>query len=144
MAEYTLVFRKPTGAELSALRRAAGWRVLSDADSQAGADGSLFAVVAESGGEFVGTARVVGDGRTVFYVQDVLVRPDWQGRGVGRAMMEQVMQYIASAACDGANVCLMAARGKEAFYEKFGFHTRPNEREGAGMQIRWKSHGGEA
>lgn len=34
-------------------------------------------------------------------------------------------------------VGLMAAVGKEPFYQKFGFHTRPNEREGAGMLQFW-------
>ena len=30
-------------------------------------------------------------------------------------------------------MCLMAAKGKEPFYEKFGFSERPNENLGAGM-----------
>jgi GNAT superfamily N-acetyltransferase len=138
MPDYHLICQKPTGTELSALRRSVGWNVLGDTDSQKGLDGTLFAVVAVSGGETVGTARVVGDGRAVFYVQDVIVRPDWQGRGIGRAMMEKVMEYIASAACEGAFVGLMAAAGREGFYEQFGFHARPNEREGAGMMQKWR------
>jgi GNAT superfamily N-acetyltransferase len=139
VAGYEVLCKKPTGAELSVLRRAVGWKELGCEDSQAGLDGSLFAVSAVSGGELVGAARVVGDGRAVFYIQDVIVHPDFQGRGVGRAVMEKVMEYIASAACDGAVVGLMAATGKEKFYEQFGFHTRPNEREGCGMQQIWKS-----
>lgn len=137
MPAYRIICQKPDGAELSALRRSVGWGVLSDFDSQAALDGSRFAVSAVSGGEPIGAARVVGDGRTAFYIQDVIVRPDFQGCGVGRALMEKVMEYIASAACEGAIVGLMAAEGKEAFYERFGFHTRPNEREGAGMQLIW-------
>lgn len=30
---------------------------------------------------------------------------------------------------------LVSAKGKEAFYEKFGFVARPNQDEGAGMQM---------
>jgi len=30
----------------------------------------------------------------------------------------------------------MATKGKEAFYERFGFVSRPNEKQGAGMQQR--------
>jgi hypothetical protein len=33
----------------------------------------------------------------------------------------------------------MAAKGKEPFYERYGFVQRPNERLGAGMIIFWKT-----
>jgi GNAT superfamily N-acetyltransferase len=131
---YHILPLKPTGGQLLALRQAVGWKnPRSPGDLQAGLDGSLFAVCAYFGRELVGTARVVGDGRTVFYIQDVVVLPEHQGKGVGKAMMERVMKYIARAACEGAVMGLMAAAGKEGFYERFGFHARPNEREGAGM-----------
>ena len=32
-------------------------------------------------------------------------------------------------------VGLMAAKGKEEFYQKLGFRSRPNENEGDGMMI---------
>jgi GNAT superfamily N-acetyltransferase len=135
--EYRIVAVKPTGAQINALRLAVGWKLLEEGDFQRGLDGSLFAVCAFAGDEPVACARVVGDGRTVFYVQDVIVRPEYQGCGVGRAMMERVMEFIAQHACEGAVVGLMAAKGKEGFYEKFGFKARPNENDGPGMMQRW-------
>jgi GNAT superfamily N-acetyltransferase len=135
--ESTTVDEKPTAEQLLYLREAVGWNLYDAEDMRAGLDGTLFAVCAYSGGEIVGSARVVGDGRTVFCIQDVIVLPAHQGKGIGRMMMERVMAYIAREACEGASVGLMAAAGKEQFYEKFGFHARPNEREGAGMQRRW-------
>ena len=38
----------------------------------------------------VGLARAVGDGETVVYIQDVLVHPDYQKSGIGRALVEQL------------------------------------------------------
>lgn len=32
-------------------------------------------------------------------------------------------------------VVILAAKGKEPFYEKFGFNSRPNEEEGAAMNL---------
>jgi GNAT superfamily N-acetyltransferase len=137
MLEYTIKERKPTADELCRLRDAVGWRKRDTADLQLGLDGSLFGVCAELAGEVIGTARVVGDGRSVFYVQDVIVTPGHQGRGIGKAMMEKVMGFIASHACTGAVVGLMAAKGREPFYEKFGFASRPDDRYGAGMTQFW-------
>lgn len=135
---YEILPIKPTGEQLVRLCEAVGWSGRNKEDIQKGLDGSLFAVCAVMGGGLIGSARVVGDGRSVFYIQDVIVLPEHQAKGVGRAMMRRVMEYIASAACEGAVVGLMAAKDKEPFYEKFGFHARPNEKEGAGMQQYWK------
>jgi len=50
--------------------------------------------------------------------------------------MEFVMNYVKSSAPKGSilQIGLMASKGKEAFYERFGFVSRPNEKQGAGMQ----------
>lgn len=40
----------------------------------------------------VGLARGLSDDVSIFYLQDVLVRPAWQGQGVGRRMVEHCLQ----------------------------------------------------
>lgn len=42
-------------------------------------------------GELVGMARVVGDGVTVAYIHDLLVDPEHQRRGIGRALLTEVL-----------------------------------------------------
>jgi len=84
------------------------------------------------------TASELGDGFTVFYIQDVLVHPEYQRNGIGKAMMQKVMAYIGLHACSKAVVGLMAASGKEEFYKWFGFTERPNESLGAGMTQFWE------
>lgn len=138
MSDYTVVNIKPTGVQLGYLREAVGWSQRDVADIQKGLDGSLFAVCAFTGDDIIASARVVGDGCSVFYVQDVIVLPEYQGRGVGMAIMNRIMEFIGENACEGAVVGLMAAVGRESFYEQFGFHTRPNENQGAGMMQHWK------
>jgi GNAT superfamily N-acetyltransferase len=138
MDQVEIVLRKPTAGQLLDMRACVGWPGRELEDARMGLEGTLFGVCAMLGDEIVGMARVVGDGRTVFYVQDVIVRPGHQGNGIGRALMEKVMEYIDANACRGAVVGLMAARGKEPFYVKFGFRARPNDREGAGMIQFWK------
>ncbi len=54
---------------------------------------SSFVVSARSeDGKLVGLARTVSDDATICYLQDILVHPELQRAGVGRALFEQVME----------------------------------------------------
>jgi GNAT superfamily N-acetyltransferase len=108
-----------------------GWRTGDPDAYRRGLDDSSYSICAQLGDELVGMARVVGDCSTCFYIQDVMVRPEHQGNGIGQALMESVMSYIAASACVGAVVGLMVAKRREPFYEQFGFWSRPNEDYGA-------------
>ncbi len=136
--EYQLEERTPTVAEFSELRKSVGWEFGDPDGNEKGLAGSLYVVCAVLDGEVVGTARVVGDGSICFYVQDVIVRPEHQQLGIGRALMERVMAYIAVNASDGAVVGMMVAKDREAFYERFGFWARPNDEFGPGMMQFWR------
>ena len=83
----------------------------------------------------IALARVLTDHGYVVYIADVIVHPDFQGQGLGRALMNNVMDFIKSQLKPGYKkmVSLMAAQGKEEFYKKFGFFTRPDETHGCGM-----------
>ena len=71
----------------------------------------------------------------VVYIADVIVRPDFQGKGIGRELMNYAMNYIKSKLKPGWRIMvnLQAAKDKEGFYKKFGFIERPNEDFGPGM-----------
>ena len=52
---------------------------------------SLFVVTAWSeDGKLVGLARAISDDATICYVQDILVRPDFQDAGVGRTLFASI------------------------------------------------------
>ena len=69
------------------------------------------------------------------YIADIIVIPEYQGQGLGRVIMEQVMDFIRSQLKPGYKfmVTLASAKGKDTFYEKFGFISRPNDDFGPGM-----------
>lgn len=85
--------RMPTTAELVDLYDSVGWSLYTDnpkALSQGVKNSLRVATAWDEGGQLVGLARIVGDGFTIVYLQDVLVRPQWQRTGVGRWLMEEV------------------------------------------------------
>jgi predicted GNAT family N-acyltransferase len=136
--EYRLIERKPSAKEFLDVRVAVGWGTGDTRSWKKALHNSIFSVCVLSAGEVVGTARVVGDGSMCFYIQDVIVKPEHQGRGVGLKIMRSVMRFIKKKAFRGAIIGLMSAKGKEQFYEKFGFWKRPNRRFGHGMMQFWK------
>lgn len=131
---FETVEREPTVSEYQRLRRAVGWSEVTDDGVEAGLKNSLYSVVLLSGGETVGCGRVVGDGGLYFYIQDIIVLPEYQGSGLGRLIMDKVIDYLRSRAERGAFVGLMAAKGVAEFYERYGFKVRPEDAPGMGMK----------
>jgi GNAT superfamily N-acetyltransferase len=117
-------YRSPSVSEYTELRRLVGWWDVDEEAVEAGLKSSLFSVVAVEGGKTAAFGRVVGDGGLYFYLQDLIVHPDFQARGLGKRLMRELMDYVDSHAKSGAFVGLMAARGLESYYEAFGFKAR--------------------
>lgn len=83
----------------------------------------LFDVSAVCDGKVVGMGRVVGDGAMYWYLQEIIVLPEYQGKGIGKCIVNRLIEYIKSAAIPGTIIYigLTAVKGKEPFYEKLGF-----------------------
>ena len=80
------------------LYRSVGWTAYTaDPDRLARAvTGSSLVLVACRGDALLGLARAVSDGETICYLQDVLVVPEEQRRGIGRLLVEAVLQHYAA------------------------------------------------
>jgi len=68
------------------------------------------------GSRLAGFGRVLSDGAYQAALYDLIVLPAWQGRGIGRAILEHLLQKVRD-----CNVILYANPGKEGFYDRLGF-----------------------
>lgn len=87
----------PSVEELIDLYAAVGWSAYTQKPEllyQALVGSSLVAT-ARADEDLLGLARVVTDGASICYLQDVLVRPELQREGVGRALVEAVLEPYA-------------------------------------------------
>ena len=122
------------------LHEAVGWGMCKVDRVKTALARSDYLIVAHSGEDAAGMARVMHDGLQAL-IMDVIVSPEYQGQGIGGHMMKCVMEYLYSVARDGdLFVSLMSALGKDDFYAKFGFERRPNEARGPGMTQTLKSN----
>ena len=98
---------------------------------------SLYTLIAMDETKPIGMARVVGDGGYVYFICDVIVRPEYQSNGLGRRIIESVLSWLKDQVNDGETIMvnLMSAMNKEPFYEKLGFNKRPFGNHGSGMSL---------
>ena len=96
----------------------------------------VLSITAIKDEEQIGIARLLGDKAIFWFITDVWVLPEYQGKGIGRALVERLIDHVRKKAPKGYHALfLMSAKGKEGFYEKLGFTQRPHEWEGAGMEM---------
>ena len=117
------------------LRAAVGWKKLDNEQAIMALKNSICTLTATIDDKVVGMARMVGDGAVICYIQDLVVHPSYQKLGVGQVLMEKLVGHAEEIKIQGTELmlCLMCAKGREGFYEKFGFIARPTENLGPGM-----------
>ncbi len=128
------------------MRSSVGWTPLVEEQAQACIENSDFIVSCRENNETLGCARVFWDKGYIAYLADVMVRPEYQGQGIGKALVSECIQYIDRQLKEGwrIKIVIVSAKGKEPFYEKLGFRIRPNNNDGAGMNMwryAWRNSG---
>lgn len=126
--------RSPTIAEYNELRQLAGWPTLEEGIVRIGLSNSIFSVVIQNESDIiVGMGRIVGDNAIYLHIQDVIVRPGFQRKGVGKIIMNELLNHLDKVGGKNTNIGLMCSKGREDFYKQFGFIERPNDKFGSGM-----------
>ncbi len=120
--DYEAVTSAPV-EEIVELYKAAGWWQESP-EARAAIPpmikGSFCFMVARSiEGRIVGMARVISDGFSDAYIQDVVVLANYRGRGVGKELVRRLTQFCVSRKI--AWIGLVAEPGTQSLYEDLGF-----------------------
>lgn len=134
MTDYEIT-NSLTPEEYMELRKLVGWGMFPLEQAVEGLKNSFILVCFRVDGKPVAIGRAVSDHGYVVYIADVIVVPEYQGQGLGRKVMEYLLEQIKASLKPGYKVMisLLAAKGKEKFYNKFGFVDRPSEDFGCGM-----------
>lgn len=79
--------------EIKKLYDAVGWTAYTDdmGSLEKGYENSLKILAAYEGDKLLGIIRAVGDGFTVVFIQDILVFPEEQGKGIGKALIKAML-----------------------------------------------------
>ena len=135
MSQYHLERRAIRPDEYQQLRQTTDWSLVSDDQLSRALKNDLFSICVMHEKSIVGMGRVIGDDGLYFYIQDVIVTPDHQGRGLGETIMEAIEEYLRKHAPSGSFIGLMAAQDTIDFYRRFNYEPRPTCRPGMSKSI---------
>ena len=88
-----------------------------------GIQNSLYTLGAFKKNQLIGLIRIVGDGYTIVYIQDIIVHPNHQSKGIGQELMKKILiryEFV-------RQKILLADHheGLDRFYKKMGFIPSP-------------------
>jgi len=91
---------------------------------------TLFRVSVFDGDRIVAMARMIGDMGLDYYIKDVIVRPEYQKKGIGRMMINELLDFIRRNGVSGTDIFveLCAMPDKIPFYQRFGFEANEAQR----------------
>ena len=79
--------------EILALYTSVGWTAYTDHPEllRKGFENSMLTLAAYEDEQLLGIIRTVGDGHTIVFVQDILVFPEYQRKGVGSVLLQAIL-----------------------------------------------------
>lgn len=126
-----------TADEVNFIRASVGFRQIHPEQVKASLDGSVVIVAVNDQDKTVGMARLIWDGGTVALIQDILVVPEYQMRGIETEMINRILDFLHAKLKPGfgIQVDVKAWNNQEQFYESFGFQVSTPQRRGVPMHI---------
>ncbi len=91
---------------------------------------TIFRVSVYDGEKPVAMARMIGDMGLNYYIKDVVVRPEYQRKGIGKMLISELFKFVNNNGVKGTGVFveLCAVPDKIPFYEKLGFDSNEAQR----------------
>ena len=124
--------------EFNMLYDQVGWGGYDKNISKKALDNTFYSVSVYDDDNCIGYGRIIGDTICFLYIQDVMVKPEYQGKKIGTAIMNKLLERVNDVKKENPDlrVYLGASKNKEEFYERFGFVKRIDEDLGYGMILK--------
>ena len=82
-----------------------------------------FAVAADSNGHAIGMGRAISDGVSDAYIQDLVILPEYRGKGIGTRILSVLIKHCKQAGLSW--IGLIAEPDSDEFYVPHGFERMP-------------------
>ena len=130
MSKYTVKYNELTAEEFILLWETVWGQGPTLEQTKLAMEHTLFRVSVFDGDTIVAMARMLGDMGLDYYIKDDIVRPEYQGKGIGRMLITELLKFIEENGVSGTEIFveLCAMPDKISFYEKFGFDSNEAQR----------------
>lgn len=106
--------------ELSSLRESVGWNRMEKELNNPKLT-SYYHIAAYDGDKLIGYIDCVSNGVTDAYIQDLMVDPLYQGKGIGSELMNKMIDFLKEQHI--YIISVIFDESLKSFYERFGFNT---------------------
>lgn len=105
-----------------------GWKTYSEEQINKALKNTMYMVKATVDGKLAGMGRVVGDFSIVCMLSDICVKPEFQGKGIGLKIVNELKRLIEDGVKEGEKmqIELTPTAGNEEFYKRAGFKYKPD------------------
>ncbi len=103
--------------------------------SQIGLKNSIHSVAVKANGAIIGMGRIIGDGGCFCQIVDICVLPEYQKKGVGKMIMENLMGFVHKKLPSSCYVSLIADGDASFLYEKYGFKDTLPASKGMSLKV---------
>lgn len=131
MLKYKIINFSPLVEDYCNLRIKAGLSPKSVNAAKIAMKNTWYGIHLKDKNKTIGMGRIVGDGGCHFQIVDIAVLPEYQGEGLGKVIMESLMDYYTKNALKTSYLSLIADGDAKYLYEKFGF--KPTAPKSIGM-----------
>lgn len=133
--DYTIEMNTLCADDFIRLFDSAGWGRPDCELVETSLKNSYVTFAVKDADKVIAMARLIGDGGMAFFLKDLIVAPEYQGKSVGKSLLSYIEDYIRSQLKDGwwSFLQLMSAKDKDEFYLKCGYKSHPHERSGHGF-----------
>ena len=124
--------------EFNLLYNSVGWGAYDNNISQKALDNTFYSISVYDDKKIIGYGRIIGDTICFLYIQDIMVKPEYQGKKIGTLIMNKLLEKVNQIEKENPylKVYLGASKNREKFYEKFGFIKRIDADLGYGMILK--------
>ena len=124
--------------EFNLLYDSVGWGAYENEVTKKALDNTFYSISVYDDDKIIGYGRIIGDTICFLYIQDIMVKPEYQGNKIGTLIMDKLLEKINQIKKENQylKVYLGASKNKEKFYEKFGFVKRIDADLGYGMILK--------
>lgn len=106
--------------EISELRNSVGWNGMEECYKNSLKSSYFYICYYDDYNKLIGFLDVVSNGVTDAYIQDVIISPDYQGKGIGTNLMNLAIKKLKE-----DNIYMISVLFQDSllpFYKKFGFN----------------------
>lgn len=121
------IYHEMTNKEFLEVIESVGFKTYSIEQVTKALNNTMYMVKVEADGKLAGIGRVVGDCSIVCNLTDICVKPEFQKRGIGLIIVNELKKMIEAGVKVGEKmqIELTPTAGNEEFYKKAGFKYKP-------------------